>query len=49
MPLEERRRRQAELFQVLVDNDISHWADRFLDRLKKPAQEPELPLRLRVV
>ena len=49
MPLEERKRRHAALYQVIADNDIAHWADRFLDRLNKPAQEPELPLRLRVV
>jgi trehalose 6-phosphate synthase len=49
MPLAERRRRQAELFAVLADNDISQWADRFLSRLRKPAMEPELPLRLKVV
>jgi trehalose 6-phosphate synthase len=49
MPLEERKQRHAALYQVLADNDISHWADRFLARLSKPAQEPELPLRLRVV
>ena len=49
MPLPERKRRHAALYQVLVDNDITHWANRFLDRLNKPAQEPELPLRLRVV
>jgi hypothetical protein len=45
----ERQRRHAALFQVLADNDISHWADHFLERLKRPASEPELPLRLRVV
>jgi trehalose 6-phosphate synthase len=49
MPLAERKRRHAVLYQVLLDNDITHWANRFLDRLNKPAQEPELPLRLRVV
>jgi trehalose 6-phosphate synthase len=49
MPLAERQRRHAALYRVLADNDITHWADRFLDRLNKPAQEPELPLRLRVV
>jgi trehalose 6-phosphate synthase len=49
MPLEERRARHRTLYQALVDNDISHWADRFLGCLKRPAKEPELPLRLRVV
>jgi trehalose 6-phosphate synthase len=49
MPLRERQKRQAELFQILMENDITHWADRFLDALKKPAVAPDLPLRLRVV
>ena len=49
MPLEERRERQAALFRVIGDNDISHWAERFLKRLNRPMAEPELPLRLRVV
>jgi trehalose 6-phosphate synthase len=49
MPLQERQRRHAALYQVLAENDITHWAARFLDRLNKPATEPELPLRLRVV
>jgi len=49
MPLQERQERHAALYKVLADNDITHWAERFLSRLNKPAQEPELPLRLRVV
>jgi trehalose 6-phosphate synthase len=49
MPLAERQKRHAELFHVLSENDITRWADRFLDVLKKPSTEPELPLRLRVV
>jgi trehalose 6-phosphate synthase len=49
MPLHERQKRQAELFKTLMDNDIAHWADRFLEALKRPAVAPDLPLRLRVV
>jgi trehalose-6-phosphate synthase len=35
MPLAERRDRHASLFQVLSDNDIQHWADRFLAELER--------------
>ncbi|MBV9557563.1 MAG: alpha,alpha-trehalose-phosphate synthase (UDP-forming) [Pseudolabrys sp.] len=49
MPLDERRQRQAELFKVVLDNDISHWSDRYLDVLRKPATQVELPPRFRVV
>jgi trehalose-6-phosphate synthase len=30
MPLEERRQRQAANFKVLAENDLTHWAERFL-------------------
>ena len=30
MPLEERRQRQAQNYRVLMNNDITHWAERFL-------------------
>jgi trehalose-6-phosphate synthase len=46
---DERRQRQGELFKVLSDNDLVHWADRFLVALKKPPVEVELPARLRIV
>ena len=36
MPLEERRQRQAANFKVLVANDLSHWAERFLATLERP-------------
>ena len=36
MPLEERRQRQAANFKVLVANDLSHWAERFLAALERP-------------
>jgi trehalose 6-phosphate synthase len=49
MPLDERRQRQGELFKVLSDNDLVHWADRLLVALKKPPVEVELPARLRIV
>jgi len=37
MPLEERRQRHAANFKVLVRNDLSHWAERFLRMLNQPA------------
>ena len=37
MPLSERRQRQEHNYRVLVDNDITHWAERFLELLE-PAQ-----------
>ena len=36
MPLDERRQRQAANFKVLVANDLSHWAERFLATLERP-------------
>ena len=35
MPLAERRDRHKSLFRVLSDNDIQHWADRFLTALER--------------
>jgi trehalose 6-phosphate synthase len=35
MPLSERRERQQQNFGVLVKNDISHWAERFLGLLEQ--------------
>jgi trehalose 6-phosphate synthase len=34
MPLGERRERQAQNYRVLVTNDITHWAERFLALLE---------------
>jgi trehalose 6-phosphate synthase len=36
MPLSERRQRQEQNFRVLVRNDITHWAERFLALLEQP-------------
>ena len=35
MPLAERRERHSATFQVLVNNDLDHWADRFLSDLQR--------------
>jgi trehalose 6-phosphate synthase len=37
MPLEERRQRQEANFKVLVANDLTHWAGRFLGALERPS------------
>ena len=42
MPLEERRQRHAANFKVLVRNDLSHWAERFLRMLEHPPGSAEL-------
>lgn len=36
MPLEERRQRHAAIFKVLLANDLTQWADRFLAALEGP-------------
>ncbi len=36
MPLEERRQRQEANYRVLVANDLSRWAPRFLGALERP-------------
>lgn len=50
MPLEERRMRHVANFRMLVQNDLTHWAERFLGLLEKPAEasgepkaEPDAP------
>jgi trehalose 6-phosphate synthase len=36
MPLAERRERHAAMYETLVRNDISHWAERFMSTLSRP-------------
>ncbi len=43
MPLEERRQRQEQNFRVLMQNDITHWAERFLTMLDGNADVAEPP------
>ena len=43
MPLAERRQCQEHNYRVLVDNDITHWAENFLDLLE-PAERMGRPL-----
>jgi trehalose 6-phosphate synthase len=43
MPLAERRERHDSLFRMLSQNDIQHWADRFLSTLER---EPSVLNRL---
>lgn len=43
MPLEERRMRHVANFRVLVENDLTHWAERFLGTLERSAAEADEP------
>jgi trehalose 6-phosphate synthase len=43
MPLEERRARHRENFDVLSENDIKFWGTRFVDALMKPLAPARLP------
>jgi trehalose 6-phosphate synthase len=43
MPLSDRRQRQEHNYRVLVANDITHWAERFLGLLE-PAESADPPL-----
>jgi len=40
MPLDERRARYKKLFDVLMKNDIEHWAERFIETLSRPPRTP---------
>ena len=44
MPLDERRQRHKHNWRVLQDNDLSRWADRFLDMLEHPAAAEHGPV-----
>ncbi len=43
MPLVERRQRQEQNYRVLVQNDITHWAERFLGTLEPAAEAADPP------
>ena len=43
LPLGERRERHEHNYRVLVKNDITHWAERFLARLELPWPNSEVP------
>ncbi|MBI3705347.1 MAG: alpha,alpha-trehalose-phosphate synthase (UDP-forming) [Rhizobiales bacterium] len=47
MPLEERRQRHAAIFKVLAQNDLSHWAERFLQALEHPQAAGNAPVARR--
>jgi trehalose 6-phosphate synthase len=46
MPLTERVQRHEHIYRVLVANDLSHWAERFLSALEHP--DADVPARSRV-
>jgi trehalose 6-phosphate synthase len=45
MPREERRARHAAIYEILVRNDIAHWAERFITTLTRP-RAASWPFRL---
>ncbi|MBI4365658.1 MAG: trehalose-6-phosphate synthase [Deltaproteobacteria bacterium] len=47
MPLDERRQRHAANFRVLMENDLSHWAERFLGTLERPTSGAGAPPTVR--
>jgi trehalose 6-phosphate synthase len=49
MPLEERKARHAVNFKALAANDLSHWAERFLEALESPAGSAAAPAQIRAV
>ena len=49
MPLEERHQRHAVNFKALVANNLSHWAERFLETLERPLSDSNAPEQIRVV
>ena len=49
MPLEERRRRHEALFQVISENDLNSWGERFLTALTRVGASPLRHEQLRLV
>ena len=47
MPLSERRQRHAAIFKSLAENDLSHWAERFLHALEHPQVVGKAPVARR--
>jgi trehalose 6-phosphate synthase len=45
MPLDERRARHSEMFQVLLANDVKHWGERFITTLTRPHALPTWVVR----
>jgi trehalose-6-phosphate synthase len=43
MPLTERRQRHEQNYSVLVHNDITQWAERFLSMLEGPPMVADGP------
>ena len=49
MSLDERRQRHAVNFKALLQNDLSHWAERFLQTLEHPLAGAAAPVPIRAV
>jgi len=43
MPLDERRGRHKALYETLLQNDIAHWAERFITTLNRPPRVANWP------
>jgi trehalose 6-phosphate synthase len=46
MPLDERRARYNAMYETLLQNDIAHWAERFLATLTRPPRAANWPFGL---
>jgi len=46
MPLEERRERHRAMYETLTQNDIAHWAERFITTLAQPPRLATWPFGL---
>jgi len=45
MPLAERRQRHAAIYKVLLENDLGHWAERFLGALEQACDAAPVVVR----
>ena len=43
MPLDERRERHKAMYETLLQNDIAHWAERFIATLTRPTRNADWP------
>jgi trehalose-6-phosphate synthase len=46
MPLDERRARHKAMLKTLTQNDIAHWAERFIATLTRPPRASAWPFEM---
>ena len=46
MPLDERRARHEAMLKTLTQNDIAHWAERFIATLTRPPRASAWPFEM---